>query len=159
MKARNVGAYINGLFGGIASVTAAGTGDATEVDSGFQSVKGYQTVAVVISYKAVLAQDETLSIAANVQDASDASGTGAADWGASLANAVVATGGTGGSTEYGSVVLDIDLLGGTQAGADGTCADEFLQCQWTPDLSASGTDTAEISAVMVVAGADEDPAN
>ena len=159
MKARNVGAYINGLFGGLVDATAGGAGDATEVDSGFQSCKGFQTAAVVISYKAVLAQEETLSIAANVQDASDAAGTGAADYGATLANAVVATGGTGGSTETGSVVLDIDLLGGTQGDADGTCADEFIQCQWTPDLSASGTDTAEVAAVIVLAGADEDPAN
>lgn len=159
MKARNVGAYINGLFGGIASATAAGSGDATEVDSGFQSCKGFATAALVVSYKAVLAQDETLSIAANVQDASDAGGTGAADYGAVLASAVVATGGTGGSTEYGSVVLDIDLLGGTQGAADGTCADEFLQGQFTPDLSASATDTAELAAVIVLAGADADPAN
>jgi hypothetical protein len=159
MIVRNIGAYLNGIPAGLVSATAGAGGDGTEVDGGFGSVKGFASAALVIAYEAVLAENETLSIAANVQDATDASGTGAADYGATLANAVVATGGSGGSTERGVVVLDIDLLGGTQGDADGTCSREFMQGQFTPDLSATGTDTADVAAILILGGADVNPAN
>lgn len=158
MIVRNIGAYINGRPVGFVSATAAGSGDATEVDGDFQSIKGFASGALVVSYVAVLAQDETLSIACNVQDADDASGTGAADYGDLFENAVVATGGTGGSTERGVVVLDVDFLGGTQGDADGSCAREFMGGQFTPDLSAAGTDTAEVAAILILGGADVNPA-
>jgi hypothetical protein len=128
-------------------VTAAGAGDNVEVDGAWIDRSGLLSGKAVVVYTATLAQGETLSIAANAQDADDSSGTGAADYGAALTSTVVATGDTGGSTETGVVELDFDLMG----------ARGFLRLQFTPDLSASGTDTAELAAVWILGGADEQP--
>lgn len=138
---RNGGAYCRTARGsGNNTATAAGTGDATEVSGAWQSRKSATkgialSGKLVISYTATLAAAATLSFSGNFQDALDASGTGAADFpatGGSVAAFVAATGGTGGTTETGTVELDIDLSG----------AREFIRAQITPDLSAGATDTA-----------------
>lgn len=137
---RDIGSYIKSAFCGAASATAAGTGDATEVDGAYIDRQDHLSAKLVISYTATLQQDETLTIAANMQDASDSSGTGVADYGTAYAATVVATGGTGGSTETGTVELDVDLA----------AAKQYVRAQFTPDLSASGTDTAIVSAVLIL---------
>lgn len=117
------------------AATAGGAGDATEVNAAWQSRKGATGMALsvkaIISYTATLAQGATLTFAGNFQDASDGAGAGAADYGESVAATVVATGGTGGSTETGTFELDADLAG----------AREFIRAQITPNLSAGATDT------------------
>lgn len=128
-------------------VTAGGTGDATEVSGAWIDRLGFNSVKVVIAYTATLAATATAAIAANLQDASDSSGTGAADFGTALASTVQATGGAGGSTETGVVELDFDVSG----------ADRYVRIQFTPDLSAANTDTAELAAVYILAGSDESP--
>ena len=57
------------------------------------------------------------------------------------------------------MVSYVDLLGGTQVDADGSCAREFMRGQFTPDLSAAGTDTADLAAVLIVSGKYVQPAN
>lgn len=128
-------------------VTAAGSGDATEVDGAWIDRRGYNSIKVVIPYTATLAESETISVAANLQDASASDGTGAADFGTALSSTVQATGDTGGSTETGVVEMDFDVSG----------ADRYVRIQFTPDLSASATDTAELAAVYVLAGSNENP--
>lgn len=130
-----------------AAATAGGTGDATEVDGAWIDRQGFDSLKVVIAYTTTLAATKTLSLAANLQDASDSSGTGAADFGSALSATVVATGASGGSTETGVVELDFDVSG----------ADQYVRIQFTPDLSATGTDTASISAIYVLGGADANP--
>lgn len=158
MRVRNIGAYIAPRFGGFVNATAAGAGDATEVDGVWIDRQDFFSASVVLSYTATLQQAETLTLVSNVQDASDSSGTGAADYGAVYASAVVATGDTGGSTEVGAVKYNVDFLGGTQGAADGTAADRYIRVQFTPDLSASGTDTADVMAVVILGGAEDAPA-
>ncbi len=102
---------------------------------------------MVIAYTTTLAATKTLSLAANLQDATSSSGTGVADFGTALAATIVATGDTGGSTETGVVELDFDVSG----------ADQYVRIQFTPDLNATGTDTASISAIYVLGGADVNP--
>ena len=145
---RDIGAFIEGVNALLANVVTAGTGaDGLEQDGYFNDRSRRLSGVLVIAYTAVLAQDATLSLAANLQDASDSAGTGAADYGDALANAVVATGDTGGSTEIGTVEIDVDLSG----------ADAFVRGQVTPTLSAVATDTVALSAVLVLSGGDEYP--
>jgi hypothetical protein len=146
---RDIGAYILAVFADfVPNIVAAAGGDNTESSGVYIDRQDYNSAKVVITYEAVLGEDETLSVAANVQDASDSSGTGVADYGDALANAVVATGGSGGSTEQGTVVLDVNL----------DEAKQFIRTQFTPDLSAANTDTAEISVTVILGGAVEIPA-
>lgn len=148
MLARNIGAQIKAAACQAASIVAAGAGDNTEVDGEWIDRQGYLSASLVILFDAVLADGEDISIGANLQDASDDQGTGAADYGAAIASAVRATGGVGGSTEIGVVKVDFDLSG----------ADRYVRAQFTPDLSAANTDTAIVSAILVLGGADVIPA-
>jgi hypothetical protein len=133
----NGGAYARSARGsGNNAVTAGGAGDATEVNAAWQSRKGASGIALsvktIVSFTATLAQGATLAFGGNYQDASDGAGAGAADYGDVIAEKVVATGKTGGSTETGTFELDCDLAG----------AREFIRAQVTPNLSAANTDTA-----------------
>lgn len=147
-RQRNIGAFIASANALIANVVTAGAGGDGAEQSGYWNDRRRKNSAVlVISFTAVLAQGATLSLAANMQDATDGSGTGAADFGDAVANAVVATGGTGGTTEVGTLEIDIDL----------SSADGWLRGQVTPTLSAANTDTVAIAAVLVLGGADKYP--
>jgi len=130
------------------SATAGGGGDATEVNGAWTDRLGtkgmYMTAKLVITYTATLAATKTLAFAVNIQDASDSSGTGAADFGDALASTVVDTGESGGSTEVGTIELDFDL----------SSAKEFIRSQITPDLSATGTDTCSWQATWIFGGTD-----
>ena len=148
----DIGSYLTTAFGGAVSVTAGGGGDGSEVSGGWIDRQTLGSAKVVLTYTATLAEDETLTLASNVQDATDSSGTGAADYGdsdESYSAAVVATGGTGGSTETGTVEYDVDLFG----------ANQYMQAQFTPTLSASGTDTCVVAATIVMSGDDTYPAS
>ncbi|WP_193171261.1 hypothetical protein [Nisaea nitritireducens] len=144
----NAGALIAGRFGlaGLA-VVAGGAGDNVEANGAFIDRRGYNSLKVLVPYTATLGDADTLSLAANVQSAADAAGTGATDYGEALASAVQATGGGGGSTETGVLELDYDLSG---------CG-PFVRVQVIPDLSAANTDTADLAAVYVLAGATDNP--
>lgn len=145
---RNIGAFIeakNAILGN--QVVAGAAGDGLEQDGYWNDRSRRLSGVLVITYVAVLAQDETLSIGGNLQDATDAAGTGAADYGDALASAVVATGDTGGSTEIGTVEIDVDLSG----------AREFVRGQFTPTLSAASIDTVDLAAVLILSGGDQYP--
>jgi hypothetical protein len=125
------------------TLTAGGTGDGTEVVGQIfdRSTNGFaQSVLAAINWKAVLAATKTLSIAwhlehgdaANLSDAADLVNVGAA---------VVGTGPGGGGTVRGTFGNDI-WLGG---------AKRYIRLKFTPDLSATSVDTAEIAALFVFA--------
>lgn len=151
----NGGAYSRTAFQAInKTATAAGSGDATEVDCSWVSRKGpdgdlswARSAKLVITYTATLQGGETLKFALNMQDATSSAGAGAADYGDALAATTVATGESGGSTETGTAEVDVDLSG----------AKEFIRAQITPDLSAGGTDTCEWSACLVLYGPSRQP--
>ena len=129
------------------TATAGGAGDATEVNGAWVSRKTTtgsiaQSAKVIVNFTTTLAAAATLKFGANFQDATDSSGTGAADYGDVVAATTAATGGSGGTTETGTFELDVDLGG----------AREFIRAQITPDLSAGATDTAAWSAVYLFFG-------
>lgn len=145
---KDIGSYIKGANALNGQVITAGAGnDGVEQNGHWIDRSKALSAKLIISFSAVLSEAETLSIAANFQDASDSAGSGVADYGDALANAVVATGGVGGSTEVDVVELDVDL----------SSADLFVRGQITADLSAAGVDTVDLAAVLVLGGYNELP--
>ena len=67
----DIGELITPQACGHATPTAAGSGDATEVDGAWIDRLGYSSAKLVIYYSATLTEAKTLSLAANMQDASD----------------------------------------------------------------------------------------
>lgn len=144
----NVGALLAARYAAAGvDVTAGGSGDNTEVNGAWIDRRGFNSLKVVIPYTTTLTEAATLSIAANLQDASASDGTGAADYGTALASTVQATGGAGGSTNTGVVELDFDVSG----------CDRYVRIQFTPNLSAANTDVAEMGAAYILAGSTENP--
>lgn len=153
-QTKDMGAYIKPVRAGAeVDGTAGSTGDNTEVNGAWIDMKGFESLEFVLSFTATLGSGETLALIANVQDADDINGTGAADVStdhlSALASTVIATGESGGSTETGIYALGIDT----------TMCKRFVRVQWTPNLSASGTDTFKIGQLYLQAGAKYPPAH
>jgi hypothetical protein len=132
------------------AATAGGAGDNTAVTGVIidRAALGWpQSGVVAIPFTTTLAAAATLSVAMTVQDG-DASNLSDAATFASRANAVVATGPGGGGTVTGVVELDVNFSG----------AKRYVRANFTPDLSAGGTDTAALSEVIVFGGAIRLPA-
>jgi len=147
---RNIGALVAVMRASAnAAATAGGSGDATAVTGVIldRIENGNpQSGVLAIPYTATLAAGETLSIGYTVQsgnadDLADATTLKTA------ASAVVATGPDGGGTVSGAFEVDLLLAG----------AGRYVRANFTPDLSASGTDTAALSSVMVFGGFDRLP--
>lgn len=145
----DIGSYITSRFGDFVSVTAGAGTDGAEVSGPWVDRQGFDSAKIVIAYETVLAHGETLTLAGNIQDATDNAGTSSADHGDTLASAVQATADSGGSTENGVAEFDVDLSG----------ANQFIRAQFTPTMSAAGTDTANCMAVVLLGGAQEVPAS
>lgn len=144
----DIGACLDAVYcAAEVDVTAGGSGDATEVNGAWISVADRMSIKVLLPFTATLGAGETISFAANLQEASDISGTGAADFGDAVAATVVATGESGGSTEKGVVELDFDV----------SQTDGFVRVQFTPDMSRANTDTAKIQSAYVRGGASVNP--
>lgn len=152
----NGGAYCRAAFVAInKTATAGGGGDNTEVDGAWldrildQDAEGGIALSakLVITYTTTLQAGETLSFGVQFRDGTSAVGAAADDYGDAVPSTVVATGESGGSTETGTVEIDIDLA----------AARQFVQAQVTPNLSAGGTDTAEWAAALVLFGHSRTP--
>ena len=147
MFMKDIGARLRTFNGGIANATAGGSGDNTELDGVWVDRSAYESAKLVLHYRATLAANATLTIAANAQDASSSGGAGAADFGTAMPVTTVATGPAGGGTVSGTVELDFNL----------DTAKQFVRAQFTPNLSAANTDTCTVTAVWVFGGARRQP--
>ncbi len=132
------------------AATAGGSGDNTAVTGVIidRAAFGWaQSAVFAVPFTATLGATETLSVAMTVQHGED---SGLSDVGtlATRANAVVATGPSGGGTVTGTVEFDVNLSG----------ARRYVRLNFTPDLSRANTDTAALSAVTVFGGAIRLPA-
>jgi hypothetical protein len=133
-----------------AAATAGGSGDNTAVTGVIIDRAAFnwpQSAVFAVPFTSTLAAAATLSVVMTVQDGEN-SGLSDAGTFATRANAVVATGPSGGGTVTGVVELDVNLSG----------AKRYVRLNFTPDLSASGTDTAALSGVAVFGGAVRLPA-
>lgn len=146
---RNIGGVLTSRMLGVAEAVAAGTGDATEVDSvsfDRQSTQHFLSCKVVIGAAATLTSGKTLAVAANLQDSTNDSDW--VDFGTVVASAVLLTA-TSAAEFLGVLELDRDL----------SAANRYVRIQATPDLSHTGTDTAVLSLTLVLGGGDEVPAS
>lgn len=121
------------------SLTAAGTGDNTEVDgvsldTTAAAYKGANSVLFVVNAVAALTAEKTLIVTANLQDSAD--NTNWTDITTPAAILTLAATGSGVGT------LGYDL----------SRARRYVRIQATPDLSHSGTDTATITGVALFGG-------
>ena len=132
---------------------AAGTGDATAKNG---AIIDYLTLnhplsgTIVIPWTATLADTKSLNLVAKVVHGDIANLSDVADYafgGAEVDFGIVGTGDTGGTTEVGVARMDVDLSG----------IKRYFRLVVTPDLSASGTDTAEFAACFVLGGQDKAP--
>jgi hypothetical protein len=132
--------------------TAGGSGDNVENNGAFHAPPdGAQSFAVHVQFTATLAENETLSISLNAQDATDDSGTAVADFQTEndVPPTVVATGGSGGSTETGVFKARFQDIRAHRG---------FIRSQTTGDLSAGATDTFSYSVQHVYGGIETLPA-
>lgn len=152
-RMRNSGVDMRGLPIHDAEVIVAAAGnDGVEIDGNYVSRLGSNqglplSGKLIISWTAELDDTETLTIAANLQDADDNAGAGVADYGDAFASAIVVTA-TSDAFYRGVVELDFDLSG----------AREFIRDQITANLSASADDTVAISSIFVLGGDRKSPA-
>jgi hypothetical protein len=126
------------------AATAGGTGDATAVTGVIidrAALNWPASGVVAIPFTTTLAAAATLSLAITVQDGDNDALSDAGTF-ASRANAVIATGPSGGGTVTGTVELDVNFAG----------AKRYVRVNFTPDLSASSTDTAALAAVVAFGG-------
>jgi hypothetical protein len=130
------------------SATAGGAGDGTEADGVTIDQRalstGFNSVEFNIAAKAVLAEDETLTVTGNLQDSADGSSWADITTPATL---LTLTGGAGGSTERGVARMGVDL----------TKYRRYVRCQATPELSAANTDTANLQGIAIFGGGQELP--
>ena len=129
------------------AATAGGSGDNTAVTGAIldrAQIGSPQSAVLAIPFTATLASGQTLSIGYSVQEGNAANLSDAAVL-ATAAPVVVAT---GPGTVTGTFEVNVPLAG----------AGRYVRANFTPDLSASGTDTAALSAVMVFGGSDRLPA-
>ena len=122
------------------TLTAAGTGDATLITGDSINIGALAarpaSVVFEIAGRAVLAATKTLVIAALVEGSVDGS-----TWTTLIASSTVLTlTSASGSTEVGVGRIGVDLI---QADLN------YIRLKATPDLNASGTDTAIVAAVAV----------
>lgn len=140
----NIGALIKTVACGAARVTAAGAGDNAAVTGATIDRRGYGSAKVTVAYKTTLASAETLQFAIEYQESDDGS-----SWDTAVALQAATTAQTGVQTaKVGDVSHSLDLGGKKR----------YIRFNYTPNLSASGTDTADTAAVCVLGGAVEKPA-
>jgi hypothetical protein len=133
------------------AVTAGGGGDNTAVTGVIidRAAFGWpQSAVFAIPFTTTLAATQSLAINSCVVQSGENSGLSDATTLATRPNGNVATS-SGGGTVTGVVEFDVNLSG----------AGRYVRFNYTPDLSASGTDTAALgSAVAVFGGAIRLPA-
>jgi len=126
-------------------LVAAGTGDATEVTGVGVDCLGYGSAKLVIAAQAVNTATKKLQLSSVKLSYSTDNSTWGSDPELLTANVDVVTG-TG--AQVGKYSYDIDLTG----------QNRYVRVKYTPDHTATGTDTAEVTAVFVLGGADVVPA-
>lgn len=131
---------------GYTDAVAGGSGDNTEVVNATGiDCKNYSSALILVNGTTTLGDADTLALTVATTDSADNSTFTAKE---TLANAVtISTGGSGGSTNTGSVgyVIDLDDYA------------RYVKFSFTPNLSAANTDTADLSYSVILCDATEQP--
>lgn len=145
----DIGKSIKAYYCGAGRLVAAGTGDATAVTGATINRKpaggiGFDSGKLVLPWHAVLTDTKTMALAIEYQESADGS-----SWDTAvplLASTVVVTS-SGGGAATGLYAINLDL----------SARKQYVRFNYTPDLNASGTDTAEVACVLVAGGSDVVP--
>jgi hypothetical protein len=141
---KNVTANAQATAAGVAIVLTAGaTEDAVEVTGQTIDRLGFRSCALAVNALATLAADKTLAFGVKYQDSSDGS-----TWNTAVvmqASTVLLTDSGSGSNLHGTLELSLDL----------TSLDRYIRFNITPDLNATGTDTAVWTANCTLGGAQD----
>jgi hypothetical protein len=144
MKAFEINEHAKALYCGASHAVAGGAGDNTAVTGASLDTVDYHSCKLAIAVRAVLAEDATYSLAVALQESDDGTNWDTAE--TVSANAVRATGGASGSTE--TTVLEFPVV----LRSPEVLRKRYIRFNFTPDLSASGTDVAQTAAVAVLGG-------
>lgn len=144
---RDLAAEIHAVFSAAsASATAAGAGDNTPVVGAVIDLNSlptrFESLVYVLTATAALTEDKTLTVTAKVETSDNSNMSDDMDV-IPLDTVIVLTGGDSGTTEYGTAKLGIST----------EYLRRYVRLTFTPDLSASGTDTANVQSVAIFSGA------
>lgn len=147
--AHDTGKSLKAFYCGAGRLVAAGTGDNTAITGATINRKtaggiGFDSGKLVIAYHAVLTDTKTLSLAVEYQESADGSSW---DTAVSMLAATVVVTSAGGGAATGLYTFNLDLSPRKQ----------YVRYNFTPDLSHSGTDVAEVAAVFITGGSDVVP--
>ncbi len=125
------------------SATAGGSGDATLVTGDAIDIQALSTrpasVLFEIPVTATLADTESITVTGLIEKSADNS-----TWETLVASATLLTlTSDGGTTETGTARVGADIV-------ESDC--RYVRVKYTPDLSASGTDTAALGATVAIFG-------
>ncbi len=126
------------------SATAGGAGDNTELVGEILDRQGYESCMIAVPYKAALGTAESLSLALTVEESLDGVTFDAAA--VLLASTAVATQAAAGTCQ------DVYFLKVNLSGV-GAPRKRYLRFNLTPNLSRANTDTAILSALVILGGA------
>lgn len=136
----DIGAKLLTVHQGISTLTAGGTGDDTAITGASVLAQNYNSGKLVVVYTATLAEGKTLDIDVAFLHSDDNS-----TWTTVTVETakVISTGGTGGTTNTGVYEYDFnrEKIG------------RYIKCTVTPNLNATGTDTAKVATLFVLGGA------
>lgn len=119
----------------ITSLTAAGTGDATEIDGLDLDVTGHSSGKLIITADATLTTDKVLTVATKIRSGATAALCNAAVGAVLEAATNICT--VSGTTAKREIDVDLSAYG------------PFVAFDITPNLTATGTDTAILSATFI----------
>jgi len=141
---KNVVANAQATAAGVAVVLTAGaTEDGIKVTGQTIDRLKFRSVALAVDVLATLGASETIAFAVEYQDSSDGSTWNTAV--AMQASTVLLTDSGSGSNLHGTLELSLDL----------TARQRYIRFNITPDMSASGTDTAVWTANATLGGAQD----
>lgn len=125
------------------ALTAAGTGDNTQIvgdifDRG-AAMNFPKSLTIAIEYTTTLAANKTLTAKSLIIEHGNDSGLSDVATYYAPADVVLATDAGSGGTLKGSAKYSVDLHG----------AKQYVRLKYTPDLNASGTDTATVEAQLL----------
>jgi hypothetical protein len=152
---KNISAEIGALYAAASTaVTAGGSGDATEVTgvtintASLQTApaiygKDFNSIAFVIAGTTTLADTKALTVTALIEDSANGS-----SWSTLVASSTIVSITASGATTTGFT---------GKVGVDLTAARQYVRVKFTPNLTATGTDTATVFGVAVLGGSSERP--
>ena len=145
----DIGAVLTGIYGGATNnagaplvIIAAGAGDNTAVTGDGIDISDYKSCKMHLVWLTALADTETLSLAAEYQESDDDSSF---DTAVALQASTVVHTASGAGNYFGVTSFDLNFR-------NQKTFKKYIRFNFTPDLSASATDTAMVMCLVELGG-------